>query len=157
MDAKNNLHLRDKVLIELVKFPRSRDICKISPKTKPNSARFKQTAINSAIACLNKADLALTGLNPAKFKNGFKKVKLHEKASDEILKDLHKSVERKVKPIINKKYPGAKFKPDDDDGLNKYEDIVNLFDPPEEYTLEEKITKMEEHFNSILNDELFRI
>ena len=36
----------------------------------------------------------------------FKKVKLNEKASDEILKDLHKSVETKVRPIINKKYPG---------------------------------------------------
>ena len=56
------------------------------------------------------------------------------------MKDLDKSVKRKVRPIINKKYPGAKFKSDDDDGLNKYKDIVNLFDPPEEYTLEERIT-----------------
>ena len=71
------------------------------------------------------------------------------------MKDLKKSVERKVRPIINKKYPGAQFKSDDDDGLNKYEDIVNLFDPPEDYTLEERISEMEEHLNSVLDEELF--
>ena len=59
--------LEPSMIIELIKFPRSRSICKISPLTKPNSARFKHTAINSAIACLNKVDLALTGLTPAKF------------------------------------------------------------------------------------------
>ena len=59
---------------------------------------------------------------------------------DEILKDLHKSVERKVRPIINKKYPGANFKSNGDDSFNKYEDIVNPFDPPEDYTLEERIS-----------------
>ena len=74
-------NLEPEMIIELIKFPWSRAICKISPKTKPNSARFKRTAINSAIACLNKADLALTGFNPAKFKKGLTKVKLHEKAS----------------------------------------------------------------------------
>ena len=41
---------------------------------------FKRTAINSAIACLNKADLALTRLAPAKLKKGLTKVKLNEKA-----------------------------------------------------------------------------
>ena len=63
------------MITELVRFPRSRNICKISPITKPSSTRFKRTAINSAIAFLNKADLALTGLTPAKFKKGFKKSK----------------------------------------------------------------------------------
>ena len=144
------------MIIELVKFPRSRSICKISPQTKPNTARFKQTSINSAIACLNKADLALTGLIPAKFKKGLKKVKLNEKASGEILKDLRKFTERKVRPIINKKYPAANFKSSHDDGLNKYEDIVNLFDPPIEFTLEERIPEMEEHLNSIPTEELLR-
>ena len=75
------------MIIELVKFPRSMSICKISPLTKLNPARFKCTAINSAIACLNKVDLALTGLAPAKFKKGLTKVKIGEKASDKILKD----------------------------------------------------------------------
>ena len=147
--------LEPEMIMKLVKFPRSRSICKIRPKTKPNSVRFKQTAINSAIACLHKADLALTGLIPAKFKKGFQKVKLNEKASDEILKDLHKSTERKVRPIINKKYPGANFMSSYDDGLNKYEDIVNLFDPPENVTLAERISEMEEYLNSILDEELF--
>ena len=156
LDAKIIYTLEPEMIIELVKFPRSRSICKISPNTKPNTARFKRTALNSAIACLNKADLALTGLIPAKFKKGFKKVKLNEKASDKILKDLHKSTERKMRPIINKKYPGANFKPSyDDDGINKYEDLVNLFDPPENVTLEQRISEMEEHLNSILDEELF--
>ena len=61
-------NLEPTMIIELIKFPRSRSTCKIGPKTKPNSARFKRTAINSAIACLNKADIALTGLAPAKLK-----------------------------------------------------------------------------------------
>ena len=65
--------LEPEMIIELVKFFRSRSICKISPKTKPNSAKFKRTSINSAIACLNKADLTLTGLSPAKYKKGLKK------------------------------------------------------------------------------------
>ena len=33
--------LAPEMIIDLVKFPRSRSICKISPKTKPNTARFK--------------------------------------------------------------------------------------------------------------------
>ena len=80
---------------------------------------------------------------------------MNEKALDEILKDLHKSVERKVRPIINKKYPGANFKCKNDDCLNKYEDIVNLFDPHEDYTLEGRISEIEEHLNSVLDKELF--
>ena len=64
------------MIIDLVKFPRSRSICKISPKIKPNTARFKRTAINSAISYLNKADYRLTGLPPDKFKKGLKKSKI---------------------------------------------------------------------------------
>ena len=60
-------NLEPSMIIELIKLPQSRSICKISPKTKPNSRRFKRTAINSAIACLNKVDNALTGFAPAKF------------------------------------------------------------------------------------------
>ena len=71
------------------------------------------------------------------------------------MKDLHKSVERKVRPIINKKYPRANFKSNDDDGFNKYEDIVNLFNPTEDYTLEERISEREEHLNSVIDKELF--
>ena len=143
-------NLEPMMIIELIKFPRSRSICRISPKTMPNSARLKCTAINSAIACLNKADIALTGLAPVKFNKGLSKVTLKEKASEEILKDLNKSIEKKTRPIINKKYPGFKPK-SNDDGLSSYKDLVNLFDPPEEYTLEERISEMEEHLNSILN------
>ena len=60
-----------------------------------------------------------------------------------------------MRQIINKKYPGANFKPSYDDGINKYEDLVNLCDPPENVTLEERISEMEEHLNSILDEELF--
>ena len=120
--------LEPKMIIDLVKFPRSRSICKISPKIKPNSARFKRTAINSAIACLNKADLKLTGLPPEKFKKGLKKVKLSENVPDDIWKDLTKITEKKIRPIINKKYPGADFikKNKFHDGFN----LAELYDPP---------------------------
>ena len=80
--------LESSMIIKLIKLPRSRSICKISPLTKPNSARFKRTAINSAIACLNKVDLTFTGLAPAKFKKGLTKIKPGEKALDKILKVL---------------------------------------------------------------------
>ena len=61
-----------------------------------------------------------------------------------------------MRPIINKKYPSANFKPSyNDDGINKSEDLVNLFDQPENVTLEERISEMEEHLNSILDEELF--
>ena len=43
----------------------------------------------------------------------------------------------------------------DDDGMNKYEDLVTLFEPPENVTLEERISEMEEHLNSISDEELF--
>ena len=71
MDAKIIYTLEPSMIVELIKFQKSISICKISRLTKPNSARFKFTAINSAIACLNKVDLAFTGLAPAKFKKGF--------------------------------------------------------------------------------------
>ena len=43
--------LKPSMMIKLIKFPRSISICKIGPFTKPNSTRFKPTAINSAITC----------------------------------------------------------------------------------------------------------
>ena len=62
-----------------------------------------------------------------------------------------------MRPIIHKKYQGANFRQSyDDDGINKYEHLVNLFDPPENVTLEERISEMKEHLNSILDEELFR-
>ena len=39
-------NLEPSMIIELNKYPQSRSICIISPKTKPNSTRFKRTAIN---------------------------------------------------------------------------------------------------------------
>ena len=144
--------LEPKMITELVKFPRSRKICKISPKVKPNSARFKRTAINSAIYCLNKADLKLTGLPPKKFKKGLKKVKLSDPLPDEILKDLTKITEKKLRPIINKKYPGADFKRKNqfDDGFN----LAELYDPPE-MSIEERISDMEEHLATLIEEECF--
>ena len=151
--------LEPEMTTDIVKFPRSRSICKISPKIKPNSTRFKRTAINSAIACLNKADIRLTGLPPAKFQKGLKKVELIARVTDEILKDLNKSTEKKIRPIINKKYPGADFRPkvNDDDGYNKYEDLVNLFDPPVNLSIDDRINEMEEHLNMLLEEDLFRM
>ena len=138
------------MIVELIKFPRSRSICEISPKTKPNSTRFKCTAINSAIACINKVDIKLTGLTTAKFKKGLSKVKMNKKASKEILKYLNKSIERKVRPIINKKYPGARAHRNIEVILF-YEDLRNLYDPPDEYTIEEGMKEMEDHLDSLLN------
>ena len=69
------------------------------------------------------------------------------------MKDLNKSVEKKLRPIINKKYPGAEVK-HHNDGLSYYEDMRNLYDPPDEHTIEERISEMEEHHNSILDEEL---
>ena len=92
---------------------------------------------------MNKADLRLTGLPPDKFKKGLKKVKLSDKISDEILKDLTKTTEKKIRPIINKKYPGADFglKKQIDDGYN----LAELYDPPTSLSLEDRITEVEEH------------
>ena len=64
--------LEPTMMTELIKFPRSRSICKISPLTKPNSTRFKRTAVNSVISCFNKVDNSLTSLAPGKFKKGIK-------------------------------------------------------------------------------------
>ena len=98
----------------------------------------------------------MTGLPPDKFKKGLKKVRLGEKASDEILKDLNKITEKKPRPIIKKKYPGADFKPNypDDDGYCKYEDLVYLYDPPECISIEERINEMEEHLNLLPEEDL---
>ena len=67
------------------------------------------------------------------------------------MKDLNKSVGKKIKPIINKKYPDAKVQRNND-GLFYYEDLRNLYDPPDEYTIEERIKEMEEHLVSLVND-----
>ena len=58
-------------------------------------------------------------------------MKINEKASEEILKDLNKSIKRKVRPIINKKYPGAKIN-STNEVIQFYEDLRNLYDPPDE-------------------------
>ena len=79
--------------------------------------------------------------------------KLMIRLSEEILKDLNKSGKKKMKLIINKKYPGAKVKRNND-GLSYYEDMINLYDPPNDYTIEERIMEMEEHLNSLLDDDL---
>ena len=143
--------LEPEMIIDLVKFPRSRSICKISPKIKPNSARFKRTAVNSAISFLNKADLKWTGLPPEKFKKGLKKVKLCDPVPDNILKDLTKVTEKKIRPIINKKYPGADFSKKNQfhDGYN----LAELYDPPEYMSLEDRIKEMEEHLSTLLDEE----
>ena len=72
------------------------------------------------------------------------------------MKDLNKSIEKKPRPIINKKYPGAKNK-QMNDGLSFYEDMVNLYDPPNEYTLEERINEMEDHLKSLLDEALLQV
>ena len=144
--------LEPTMITELIKFPRSRSICKISPLTKPNSTRFKRTAINSAISSFNKVDNSLASLALDKFKKGLKKVPLGEKPSKQILEDLGKSSTREVRPIINKKYPSVER----DIRQNErtyYQDMRNLFVPPDEYTLEERIQKMEDYLYSIIDDE----
>ena len=73
------------------------------------------------------------------------------------MKELNKSTGRKLRPVINKKYPGADFKPNyEDDGINKYENLVNLFDPPICISIEDRISEMEDHLNLLLEEDLFR-
>ena len=69
---------------------------------------------------------------------------------DEILKDLTKITEKKIRPII-KKYPGADFlkKTQYHDDYN----LAELYDPPDCMSIEDRITEMEEHLNSLLNEE----
>ena len=69
------------------------------------------------------------------------------------MKDLNKSVERKMRPFIKKKYPGAKVQRNNDSS-SYYEDMRNLYDPPFDYTIEERIMEMEEHLNSLVDDDL---
>ena len=91
----------------------------------------------------------MTGLAQAKFQIGLKKVNIGEKASEEMLKDLNKSVKKKMRPVINKKYPGATFSPRENH-RNYYQDMSNLYDPPNEYTIEERIIEMEDYLYSKL-------
>ena len=70
---------------------------------------------------------------------------------DEVLKDLTKITEKKIRPIINKKYPGADFSK-----KNQYHDDYNLaelYDPPDCMSIEDRITEMEEHLNLLLDEE----
>ena len=80
-----------------------------------------------------------------------KKAPLGEKPSVEILQDLNKSIDKKQIPILKKKYPGA---PVENKDLNRYyyQHVRNIFEPPEEYTLEERIQEMEAFLNSILDE-----
>ena len=82
-----------------------------------------------------------------------KKVKLSDKVPDEILKGLTKITEKKVRPIINKKYPGADFsrKNQFDDGFN----LAELYDPPEYMSLEDRIAEMEEHLRILTEEECY--
>ena len=106
----------------------------------PNSTRFKRTDIKSAIVCLNKVDNSLSGLMPKKFKKGIKKVPLGEKLSVEILQDLNKTVNKKPRPITKQQYLRASV---ENKALNRnyYKHMRNLYDPLEDYMLEEKISR----------------
>ena len=57
-----------------------------------------------------------------------------------------------MKPIINKKYPGASPK-NNNQNINFYQDMRNLFDPTDEYTIEERIIEMEEYLYSITEND----
>ena len=104
----------------------------------------------------NKVDLSLTGLAPDKFKNGLTKVPIGEKVSEEILKNLNKSVTKKERAIINNIYPGASFSPNEPK-RNFYEDLRNLYDPPDNYTIEERIMAIEDFFYSIIDEHIKEI
>ena len=56
-----------------------------------------------------------------------------------------------MRPIINKKYPGAKVH-SNNEAIPFYEDLRNLYDPPDEYTIEERIKEMELHLDSLINE-----
>ena len=68
------------------------------------------------------------------------------------MKVLTKTIERKVRPIINKKYPGADFPIKDqfDDGFN----LAELYDPPDNMSLDDRIAEMEEHLTILIKEEL---
>ena len=70
---------------------------------------------------------------------------------DNILKDLTKVTEKKIRPIINKKYPGADFQKKNQfhDGYN----LAELYDPPEYMSLDDRIKEMEEHLNMLIDEE----
>ena len=68
-------------------------------------------------------------------------MKIGDKVSEEILKDLNKSIEKKVRTVIKKKYPGSTFNWSVNN-QNFYQDIINLYEPPDEYTTEERIMEM---------------
>ena len=71
----------------------------------------------------------------------------------EILKKITKITEKKVRPIIKKKYPGADFsrKNQFDDGYN----LAELYDPPDYMSLEDRIAEMEEHLSILIEEEYY--
>ena len=75
---------------------------------------------------------------PDKFKKWYEKPTFGGKPTSQILEDLDKSVTQKIIPIIKKKYPRIErdFMQND---LSYYQDMKNLFEQPDEYTLEERI------------------
>ena len=66
------------------------------------------------------------------------------------MKDLNKITEKKIRPIINKKYPGADFSKKTQ-YHNDYK-LAELYDPPDCMSIEDRITEMEENLNSLLNE-----
>ena len=56
------------IVLDYVRYPRSRAACKVAPVLKPNTTRFKRTAIASGIANYNKLSNTTASLEPKKAK-----------------------------------------------------------------------------------------
>ena len=61
-----------------------------------------------------------------------------------------------MRPIINQKYPGVE-RDLMQNKITHYQDLRNLFEPPDDYTLEERIQEMEDYLYSMIDEEFYYI
>ena len=75
---------------------------------------------------MNKVDNSIVGLVPDKFKKGMKKVPSGEKPTTQILEYSNKSLVKKIRLMINKKYPRVERDLMKNERTH-YQDVSNLF------------------------------
>ena len=147
------------MITDYIRQPKYRQACKVAPKIKPRTARFKRTAIASGIHQYNKLHTNTASLNPKKCKKLIYEMEKYDKEPK--ISQLNK-VNKPSEPKLNKvtrpstqKFPGAQSNyaktPEDNSIYYKY--ITTLFEQPKMDDIDIRIIEMEESLGAMIDDD----
>ena len=123
-------------IIDLIRLPKSREKCKLTPNQNTRSGRFKRSAIINGITNYNKIHPDIRCMAPAKCSKTIKNQGIFTKPKD--LTDPSSTQPKKLKPKNNTKK----------ENLETYVHLIrrNMDEAPDQ-DINENIMDMEEHYD----------